>query len=137
MRVNPGTPGAQPINVWDPLQTDTTPALLMLQNPKPGLQGTLGAQTMRQPGRHYLDASLSKRFMFAETRGVELRVDVTNVLNHPQPGDMYISLGPQNQGNPLLSIESDANQSAIASGCFGGNSFCGRQIQFSFRMLNQ
>jgi hypothetical protein len=111
----------------------------MLQNPMPGKQGNMGGGTMRQPGRFYLDANLVKTFMFTETRGVQLRVDATNVLNHPTPSDVYLSLGPQ--GTPFETSlerfnESTAARSAIASGCLGTNVFCGRQVQVSFRMLN-
>ena len=71
-----GTAGAFPMSATDP-----TPVLIMLQNPLPGHQGSLGGGTMRQPGRFYLDANLSKTFMFTETRGIQIRVDATNVLN--------------------------------------------------------
>jgi hypothetical protein len=134
LKVEPGTPGAFPLS-----QTDPTPVLIMLQNPMPGKQGNMGGGTMRQPGRFYLDANLVKTFMFTETRGVQLRVDATNVLNHPTPSDVYLSLGPQ--GTPFETSlerfnESTAARSAIASGCLGTNVFCGRQVQVSFRMLN-
>jgi acyl-CoA synthetase (NDP forming) len=45
MRVDPGMPGSFYSSEVDGGQT---PLLLMLQNPKPGTQGNLGAQTMRQ-----------------------------------------------------------------------------------------
>jgi hypothetical protein len=132
MKVSPGTPGAFPLSAADP-----TPVLVMLQNPKPGTQGSLGFQTMRQPGRFYLDANLAKRFMFSETRGIEIRVDATNVLNHPSPADMYISLGPTTTPDAAIVDTSNAARSAFSSGCVGANVSCGRQVQFSFRMINQ
>jgi hypothetical protein len=129
MRVAPDTPGAFFSAEVDGGQT---PLLLMLQNPMPGKQGSLGAQTMRQPGRFYLDANLAKTFMFTESRGIQIRIDATNVLNHPQPADIYMSLGP----GGTISDESTSEQSALSSGCFGGNAFCGRQVQFGIRMIN-
>jgi hypothetical protein len=127
MKVAPGTPGAFPLSATDP-----TPVLLMLQNPQPGNQGTLGGQTMRQPGRFSLDANLVKTIRYAEGRGIQLRVDATNVLNHATPADVYINLGPGGSFND----QSTAALSAISSGCFSGNAFCGRQVQFGIRMVN-
>ncbi|HEX4997619.1 MAG TPA: TonB-dependent receptor [Terriglobia bacterium] len=131
MKVAPGTPGAFPLSATDP-----TPVLIMLQNPLPGHQGSLGAQTMRQPGRFYLDANLAKTFMFSERRGVQLRVDATNVLNHPQPADLYFSLGP----GGTFSDQSTAALRSLANGCATQNTTgiagCGRQIQLGFRMIN-
>jgi hypothetical protein len=135
MKVAPTTPGAF---FADEVDSGQTPVLVMLQNPLPGKQGSLGAQTMRQPGRFYLDANLSKTFMYTERRGIQIRIDATNVLNHPTPADLYFSLGP---GGTVVD-QSDATTSALSSGCFAGNAnvpgnaFCGRQVQFSIRMLN-
>jgi hypothetical protein len=135
LKVAPGTPGAFYSSEVD---SGATPVLIMLQNPMPGKQGTLGAQTLRQPGRTYLDANLSKTFMFTETRGVQIRIDATNVLNRPTPADMYFSLGPGGSFND----QTNAEQSALSNGCFAGNinipgnAFCGRQVQFGIRMIN-
>jgi hypothetical protein len=145
MKVPAGTPGAFFASQVD---SGATPVLIMLQNPLPGKQGSLGAQTMRQPARTYLDASLSKNFMFSERRGVQLRVDATNVLNHPQPADLYFSLGPGGSFND----QSSGATRALANGCYNqytststaqnvtglqnGLANCGRQIQVSFRMIN-
>jgi hypothetical protein len=134
LKVAPGTPGAFPLSPTDP-----TPVLIMLQNPMPGKQGNLGGGTMRQPGRFYLDANLVKTFMFTETRGIQIRVDATNVLNRPTPSDVYLNLGPQI--TPVETVlerfnESNPARSAVASGCLGTNVFCGRQVQFGIRMIN-
>jgi hypothetical protein len=145
MKVPAGTPGA----FFAP-QVDggATPVLIMLQNPLPGTQGSLGSQTMRQPPRTYLDASLSKNFMFTERRGIQLRVDATNVMNRPQPSDLYFSLGP---GGSFIDQSSAATR-ALANGCYNqftstttfqnqsalqnGLANCGRQIQVGVRMIN-
>jgi hypothetical protein len=86
--------------------------------------------------------------MFSERRGVQLRVDATNVLNHPQPADLYFSLGPGGSFND----QSSGATRALANGCYNqytststaqnvtglqnGLANCGRQIQVSFRMIN-
>jgi hypothetical protein len=135
LKVPAGTPGAFYSSEVD---SGATPVLVMLQNPMPGKQGSLGAQTLRQPGRTYLDANLAKAFMFTERRGIQIRIDATNVLNHPTPSDLYFSLGPGGSFND----QTNAAQSALSSGCFSGNinipgnAFCGRQVQFGIRMIN-
>jgi hypothetical protein len=149
MKVPEGTPGAFPLGPALPTPSnDQTPVLIMLQNPTPGRNGTLGAQTMRQPSRFYLDSSLAKTFMFTERRGIQIRVDATNVLNHPQPIDLYLSLGPGGTFNDM----SSAQLRSLANGCSNqytagttlgnqtslqnGLANCGRQVQVSFRMIN-
>jgi hypothetical protein len=134
LKVPEGTPGAFPLS-----STDATPVLIMLQNPMPGNRGTLGPSSMKQPGRFYLDANLSKTFMFTESRGIQIRVDATNVLNHPTPSDLYLNIGPQAtsvQGTIDRFNTSTSDRSAFATGCVGGNAFCGRNVQFGIRMIN-
>jgi hypothetical protein len=145
MKVPAGTPGAFFASQVDAGQT---PVLIMLRNPLPGTQGTLGAQTMRQPARTYLDANLVKNFMLTERRGIQLRIDATNVMNRPQPADLYFSLGPGGSFNDSTS----AAVRSLANGCFNqftsnstfqnqsalqnGLANCGRNIQVGIRMIN-
>ncbi|HEX4996597.1 MAG TPA: hypothetical protein VFY29_00120, partial [Terriglobia bacterium] len=134
LKVPTGTPGAFALS-----DTDPTPVLIMLQNPLPGHQGSLGGGTMKQPGRFYLDANLAKTFMFTERRGIQIRIDATNVLNHPTPADLYLSLGPSTDSSDVIIDKfntSNSQRSAFASGCVGINAFCGRQVQFGIRMIN-
>jgi len=60
-------------------------ATVVLQNPKPGTQGTLGQTTFDMPGTFRFDANISKTFRVTETKTVQVRMDATNVLNHPNP----------------------------------------------------
>jgi hypothetical protein len=60
-------------------------ATIVLQNPKPGSQGTLGQTTFDMPGTFRFDANISKTFRVTETKTVQVRMDATNVLNHPNP----------------------------------------------------
>jgi hypothetical protein len=55
----------------------------VLVNPEPGKVGTLGRNTVEGPSRFQLDMNLMKRFKVDESREIEFRADVTNVLNHP------------------------------------------------------
>jgi hypothetical protein len=61
-------------------------AQFVLVNAKPGEVGTLGARTLAYWGQFSLDANVSKSFRLSESKLVTMRVDTTNVLNHPQPG---------------------------------------------------
>jgi hypothetical protein len=76
-----GTPGSI-LN-----STTGVTVLPLLQNPLPGHQGNLGSYTMRTVARWSLDASISKNFRLTESKGLQFRIDTTNVLNHPLPGD--------------------------------------------------
>jgi len=58
----------------------------VLVNPKPGQQGTLGPRTLTRWGAFSLDANAQKSFRISESKTVSLRIDSTNILNHPQPG---------------------------------------------------
>jgi hypothetical protein len=69
-------------------------AVPLLQNPLPGKQGTLGAATMFTHGRWALDGTLAKSFQITESKALQLRIDATNILNHPTPLDP-IGLGVQ------------------------------------------
>ena len=62
---------------------DGTAGPIVLQNPKPGTRGSLGRGVLELPGTYRLDPSLSKNFRISESKSVQIRVDATNVLNHP------------------------------------------------------
>jgi hypothetical protein len=67
---------------------------IVMQNPVPGQVGNVGRNTITGPNVLGLDVNLIKRIKVAESKEVELRVDVVNVLNHP------------NFGNPTTNINS-------------------------------
>jgi hypothetical protein len=56
----------------------------VLVNPRPGEIGTLGNRTLDGPGIFYLDGNLAKSFRLTETKQLSIRLDATNILNHPQ-----------------------------------------------------
>jgi hypothetical protein len=66
--------------------TDAKTGQLLLQNPLPGHRGTLGQKTMELPGQWQFDAALSKSIRLAETKALQIRMDATNVFNHPLLG---------------------------------------------------
>src|SRR5262249_55946001 len=56
---------------------------ILLVNPQPGQLGTMGLKWIQGPGNLGLDMNLTKRVKLTETKEFELRVDASNVLNHP------------------------------------------------------
>jgi Carboxypeptidase regulatory-like domain len=65
---------------------------IILQNAAPGQLGTLGLNPIYGPGSWSLDANLQKRIRFAESRAVTVRVDASNILNHPTPGNPNLDI---------------------------------------------
>jgi hypothetical protein len=64
---------------------DNTNGSIVLQNPWPGKMGTMGFNTYRNLVRWNVDMSMSKSVPVDETRSFRLRVDITNIFNHPFP----------------------------------------------------
>ena len=91
---------------------------LILVNPQPGELGTLGFATLRGPGALRFDLNMVKRFRIQETKEVEFRVDVINVLNHPV------------FGNPSTAINSSGNFGRITTAT-GTRSFI-TNLRFNF-----
>jgi hypothetical protein len=88
-----GTAGAYPLTDANGNPTGQY-AINVLQNSKPGTQGNFGHSQLQLPRRQTLDANLSKSFRLTEDKTLQIRVDATNVLNHP------------NWGEPTLNIQS-------------------------------
>ena len=86
MRVDPDTPGAY-------LLPDGTSAVNALVNAKPGEFGTLGARTIDSWGQFFLDGNIQKTFRISESKQLSLRVDATNILNHPQLATPNFNVG--------------------------------------------
>ena len=91
----------------------------MLQNPQPGTRGTLGLNTIRTIGTYAFDANISKQFRISESKSLQVRIDTTNVLNHPTPG------------NPTFNINQTTTPFGQITGKSGGRAFQG-QVRFSF-----
>jgi hypothetical protein len=65
---------------------------IVLQNPKPGTRGNLGQNVIQNPGQWGLNTSMSKSFHVREQMNFRLRVDATNVLNHPTPANPNLNI---------------------------------------------
>ena len=95
--------------------SDGTPGEVLLKYAKPGEVGTLGFGNFKTFGNWALDMSASKTFNISESKSVQIRIDSTNVLNHPTPS------------NPSFS----ANTFGVSNDKNGERSLQG-QVRFSF-----
>jgi hypothetical protein len=83
---------------------DGTAGELLLQYPMPGKVGNLGRGNISYFGQWSLDMNLSKSFSLGEARTLQIRMDATNVLNHPTPSFPTLS------ANSLGTINGKGNQ---------------------------
>ncbi len=65
---------------------------IVLQNAVPGTLGTLGLFPIYGPGSWSLDANLQKRIRIAESKNLTIRLDASNILNHPTPGNPNLDI---------------------------------------------
>lgn len=80
----------------------------ILANPAPGTKGNLFQNTLRGPGALYFDMNMVKRIQIKEAKNLELRVDIVNVLNHPNFGDPTTSIDSTTFGS-ISSLRSGLN----------------------------
>jgi len=80
-RVPEGTPGSFNLNS----ATSSDPAVYVLLNPKPGENGVLQPNSLTRFGFWSFDANMQKSIRISESKQLTVRVDATNVLNHPEP----------------------------------------------------
>ena len=91
MGFNLNTNGNCTINALAYANPDGTPGQIIFQQPRPGRRGTLGQNYMRTLGNWSFDANISKTFRISESKSAQIRIDTTNVLNHPLPGAPNLS----------------------------------------------
>jgi len=84
---------------------------IILVNPQPGELGTLGYSTIRGPKLLNFDMNLIKRFQIHEAKNFEFRLDVINILNHP------------NFGTPTTNINATGNSFGRITSATGSRSF--------------
>lgn len=70
----------------------------LLVNPTPGKQGNLGLTTVEGLGVIRFDANLSKTFRISESKSMQIRIDATNVLNHPTPPGPTLNINDDDFG---------------------------------------
>ena len=89
-----GTPNSFIVN--DGSVNNGKTALMVLKNAMPGTKGTLGTSKIKGFGTVSFDASASKTFRVSESKSVQVRIDTTNVLNHPSPGGPTLDINGNN-----------------------------------------
>jgi hypothetical protein len=63
--------------------TDAKTGDILFQNPQPGKRGSVARQTISLPGQWSFDAAISKSVHLSESTMLQIRMDSTNILNHP------------------------------------------------------
>jgi hypothetical protein len=86
---------------------------IVLQNPQPGTRGSLGLASLTLPGNWSFDAALSKSVRIAEGKSLLIRMDSTNVLNHPTPSSPVLNI---NGATPFGSIQDKGLQRRFFKG---------------------
>jgi hypothetical protein len=71
---------------------DASTGQILLQNARPGTRGTLGTNTFQSRGVWTFDGNIGKTFQISESKSIQVRVDATNILNHPIPNDPTLSI---------------------------------------------
>jgi hypothetical protein len=112
-----GTPGS--------ITSNGQSVLPILQNPRPGHRGNLTSNTMHLPAHWTLDANVSKQFRISESKSIQVRIDTTNVMNHPTPGN------PVGIGSNSLTDSFGQITSKNGTAGFTGRVFQG-QLRLSF-----
>ena len=80
---------------------DATTGQALLVHPLPGNRGTLGRRVIRGVTVPSFDMNVAKSFRISESKSVQLRIDASNVLNHPVPNTPQLSLAPSAATNAL------------------------------------
>jgi len=109
---------------------------IVLQNPLPGKRGNFGFNRIYGPGTWNTDLALSKSIRIAESKSFQVRVDATNIFNHPQPGGSSVAASTRISyaSAPLLSILKSSNSNnpfGYLGSKTGQRSFQAR-LRFSF-----
>jgi hypothetical protein len=65
---------------------------IVLRNAAPGQLGTLGLRAIEGPGSWDLHANMQKSIQITESKRLTFRVDASNVLNHPTPGNPTLNI---------------------------------------------
>jgi hypothetical protein len=94
-----------------------------LQNPLPGRRGNIGQNTIESPGVRQFDANISKTVKISEgtIKSLQLRIDCTNILNHPTAAAPNLNINTANFGT------------TAGTGAFGGKTG-NRQFQGQVRL---
>jgi len=91
---------------------------IVLQNPQQGTRGNVGRQTIENPGTWDFDANIRKSFRIGESKSLQIRIDATNILNHPLPSNPSLNLNATNAFG-YIADKTDAHRQFQAQVRFG------------------
>jgi hypothetical protein len=82
---------------------------IILVNPQPGQEGTLGENTLRGPSALFFDMNLLKRFRITESKTFEFSLNAINILNHPNFANPSSALNTNNTFGRITALASGAD----------------------------
>ena len=105
---------------------------IVLQNPQPGTRGNFGLNRLYGPGTWNADMAISKLIKITESKSAQIRVDATNIFNHPQPGGSVSAASTRIYfANPPVVNINGANPFGYLGSKAGNRAFQAR-IRFNF-----
>ncbi|HLQ75913.1 MAG TPA: hypothetical protein VK210_01080, partial [Terriglobia bacterium] len=90
--------------------TDAKTGNILFQNPTPGKRGTAGRQTITLPGQWSFDAAMSKSVHLAESKILQVRLDATNILNHPGIASPSLDINSSNGFGQITAKDGSVRQ---------------------------
>jgi hypothetical protein len=102
--------------------------------PLAGTFGNLPRNALKGPNFRQFDLIFNKRFKFSETKNIEFRTEVFNVLNHPNFANPASTL---NVALPTLTFNTTANAFVLGSGLQPGQAFTQSAAGSTFGLLRQ
>jgi hypothetical protein len=79
---------------------DSKSGQIVLQNPQPGTRGNFGFHRIAGPGLWNVDLALSKSIPLNDEKKFRLRIETSNVFNHPQVSGSLVTSGMQTVPTP-------------------------------------
>jgi hypothetical protein len=95
---------------------------VILKNALPGTRGNFGLNRIYGPGTWNVDMSLGKTIKFDESKSMSIRVDSTNIFNHPQPSG---TVGSSNAASTRIYFTTPPAATLNTSNAYLGN-FAGK-----------
>jgi hypothetical protein len=88
--------------------TETSTGKILFQNPRPGNRGIAGLRTVPLPGSWNFDSAMSKTVRLTESKSLQIRLDATNILNHPGVNNPVLDINNANFG--LITAKDDSKR---------------------------
>lgn len=102
--------------------------------PTAGTFGNLSRNALKGPNFKQFDLILNKRFRFSETKNLEFRTEIFNILNHANFANPASTL---NVALPSLTFNATANAFVLGSGLQPGQAFTQNAAGSTFGLLRQ